>query len=466
MMPIYSTIGWTLLALILTPVVVGISIKTPKLITMALLTVLVLFSSSTWGQLSVDNTIYTRGTGLFYFSLLNILLFAAGVGLLLQRCINPSHLRIAPPLAFYLFSFSCLLLGHVLIAGWLGIALTDAIGYNGILNVLNMLIFMFLILTAFKTEQGQRNLMRSIIVLAALRALYGLARYIWFDGDSANPYRNFEHLDIKLFFFDIADNFIASLAAFWAAWQLSSPQVRLKYLPRLALLALMLLEISAVALSYRRASLLGVVLMALFLLTLLPPARRALVLLFGGGLLLATTALFFSQRLQFSSHGDASLFSALVYDFTGGGLGASDNRFYELWAAAQSLGDNWLFGIGTWGSFVGDQDILAYHFGRFDFVHSGLGHIILKTGLLGLLLFSGLLLATSGHYFKRCSKLKGEARLLSDCGFAGLLFWIPTLLIGTPIIEFRTMLLIGLTLALPFLATNLQRFQARVHVYS
>jgi hypothetical protein len=42
--------------------------------------------------------------------------------------------------------------------------------------------------------------------------------------------------------------------------------------------------------------------------------------------------------------------------------------------------------------------------------------------------------------------------LLADAGFAGLLFWMPTLLIGTPVIEFRTMLLLGLTLAMPYLA--------------
>jgi hypothetical protein len=465
MMSIYSTIAWTLIALILTPFVIGISLKTPKLIPLAMLAVLVLFSSSTWGQLNVEHTIYSRGTGLFYFSLLNILLFAAGVGLLLQRFANPRQLQIAPPLTLYFLGFACLLLAHTLMAAWLGLALTEALAYNGILNVLNMLIFMFLLMWAFKTEDAQRKLILAIMVLAALRGLFGLVRFIWFDGDSANPYRNFERLDIKLFFFDIADNFIASLAAFWAAWQLMMPQGRLKLFQRLGLLALMLLELAAVALSYRRASLLGLALMTVFLLLRLPPARRTIALMFCGALLLATTALFFQHRLQFSGEGNANLFTALVYDIAGGGAGAPDSRFYELWAASQSLEGNWLFGLGTWGSFVGDQDILSYHFGRFDFVHSGLGHIILKTGLVGLVLFSGMLFASAGHYFKRCQKLRGDARLLSDCGFAGFLFWIPTLLIGTPIIEFRTMLLIGLTLALPFMATNVQRFKPRFHVY-
>ena len=465
MMSIYSTIGWTLVALIITPIVIATSVKAPRLIALPMLAVLILFSSSTWGQIDVENTIYSRGTGLFYFSLLNLLLFAAGVGLLLQRFANPQQRQVAPPVALYFLGFASLLLGHTLIAGWLGIELTEALSYTGILNVINMLIFMFLLLAAFKTAPAQSELLRAIIVLAALRALFGLVRFIWFDGDSANPYRNFERLDIKLFFFDIADNFIASFAAFWAARQLAMPPARLKLFQKLGLLALLLLELAAVALSYRRASLLGLVLIAAFLLFRLPPARRALALLAGSALLLAVTAMFFEHRLQFSSDGDAGLFSALLYDLGGGSPGAPDSRFYELWAAAQSLAGNWLFGLGTWGSFTGDQEILSYHFGRFDFVHSGLGHIILKTGLIGLLLFSGLLLAVTGHYFKRYRALGSEARLLSDCGFAGLLFWLPTLLIGTPIIEFRTMLLLGLVLALPFLASNVQRFQPRFHAY-
>ncbi len=53
------------------------------------------------------------------------------------------------------------------------------------------------------------------------------------------------------------------------------------------------------------------------------------------------------------------------------------------------------------------------------------------------------------------SHYRGNHALLADAGLAGLLFWLPTLLVGTPIIEFRTMLLLGFTLALPFLAPKL-----------
>jgi glutathione S-transferase len=58
--------------------------------------------------------------------------------------------------------------------------------------------------------------------------------------------------------------------------------------------------------------------------------------------------------------------------------------------------------------------------------------------------------------------LAGNALLIADAGFAGFLFWIPTLLIGTPTIEFRTMLLFGMTLALPFVAVGLERRKSRM----
>ena len=51
-------------------------------IALLFVTLLTLFSSSTWGQLQEENTLYARGTGLFYFSLMNLALWlAAGAAL-------------------------------------------------------------------------------------------------------------------------------------------------------------------------------------------------------------------------------------------------------------------------------------------------------------------------------------------------------------------------------------------------
>lgn len=465
-MSIYSTLGWTLFALITAPILIGVCLRAPKLVALGMLAILFTFSSSTWGQLNVENTIYARGTGQFYFSLLNLILWVAGIGLLLRRLANPYQPQLAGPISLYFFGFVMLLMAHVLVGNWIGIAMPEILDYTGILNVLNMLIFMYLIITAFRAEQDPRRLMNLLILLAALRAVFGIVRFIWFDGDSANPYRNFERMDLKIVFFDIADNFIASIGAFWAAWLLSMPNTQLSLPKRLILVVFLLVEVAAVAMSYRRTSLLGLALMFAFLLYRLPPARRTMFMLCAGAILLATAAMFFQQRLQFSGSTPGNLITSLIYDIDPATTTMENNRFYELWAAAQTLGDNWLIGIGTWGSFTGDQEILSYYTGELDFVHSGFGHIVLKSGVIGLFLFSGMLIAYTSHYFRRCKSLTGDARLLSDCGFAGFLFWIPTLLVGTPIIEFRTMLLMGLTLAMPFIASGLQQTRARSYAYS
>ena len=112
---------------------------------------------------------------------------------------------------------------------------------------------------------------------------------------------------------------------------------------------------------------------------------------------------------------------------------------------------NW---FGSWGTYEGDRATLDYHFGKLDFVHSGFGHIVLKTGVVGLALFLAMLGAFAAHYLRHRKYLQGNSRLLADAGMASLLFWVPTLLVGTPLIEFRTMLMFRLSLALVYVATG------------
>jgi hypothetical protein len=173
----------------------------------------------------------------------------------------------------------------------------------------------------------------------------------------------------------------------------------------------------------------------------------------------AVAVVFFQQRLQFNTTG--GVLDALVYDISPSRGSIKESRFYELYAAAQSLQGNWLFGLGTWGTFIGDRELLSYHGDDFSFVHSGFGHVILKTGIVGVVLFTCILAAYVAFYMKHRRYLFGNARLIGDAGFAGFLFWIPTLLIGTPIIEFRTMTLMGLVLAMPFVAVGIQNYQIR-----
>ncbi len=417
---------------------------------------LALFSSSTWGQLQEENTLYARGTGWFYFSLMNIALWlAAGAAMLTMLARQPlSTVRTpASPFPLFLGAFGFLLFAHVVVGVASGQALLAILSYTGLLNVLNMALFALLLLVALAGEAGPRRLLATLVALAALRAVFGLVRYAWFGGDSANPYRNFEGLNIRLVYFDIGDNYIAALAAFCIAWLLLMPGVRLKPWRRSWLLALLALEVATVALSFRRSSLLGLVLMCAVLLWRLPWQRRVA---FGGlGTLAAAAAatVLLRERLQ---AGDVTVpgggfLASLLYD-VGPQRATEVSRFYELEAAAHSLQGSWLFGLGSWGSFRGNEEALGYHFGKFDFVHSGFGHLMLKSGIAGLLLFVTLLAAVVIHYVRTRPALRGNAALLADAGIASLLFWLPTLLVGTPVIEFRTMLLLGMTLAMPYLA--------------
>ncbi len=439
-------------ALALLPLALAICLHAPAAVALGFVTVLCLFSASTWGQLQEENTIYSRGTGLFYFSLLNLLLWVAVAAALARQSLHRFRLRAASPFPSFAFAFGFLLCAHLALGLADGVDALAVLSYNGILNVLNMALFAILLLHALHDERGRRRLLLLLLALAAVRAVFGLVRYVYFGGDDANPYRNFERLDITLVYFDIADNYIAALAAFCIAWLLLMPQVRMPLVRRLALLALLALELATVALSFRRSSLLGLMLMCVVLLWQLPWQRRLAFGALGALALLAASGALMRERLAANAAGGGFL-SSLLYD-VGPDRATEISRFYELEAAAQSLQGHWLFGLGSWGSFYGNEDVLDYHFGKFDFVHSGFGHLLLKSGVAGLALFVALLAACIAHYLRQRRALRGNSALLADAGMAGLLFWSPTLLIGTPVIEFRTMLLLGLTLALPYLAVR------------
>src|SRR3569832_454255 len=98
-----------LLWLLAIPVIMGICLKAPKLVAIGFIFVIFMFSSSTWGQLQVENTIYSRGSGLFYYSLLNLILFIAGFSLLIRKLANPYSPHLAALFFFFFLAFLFLL---------------------------------------------------------------------------------------------------------------------------------------------------------------------------------------------------------------------------------------------------------------------------------------------------------------------------------------------------------------------
>lgn len=218
-----DALGLLLIAVMTLPVAFAICLRLPGLVALSFVGVLFCFSSSTWGQLEADNTLYARGTGLFYFSLLNLLLWVAGAASLLRHLVNRQTTPTRSPFPTFFLLFLLMLSGHLALGMMAGQDVLVILGYSGIINVLNMLVFCVLLTMALANAQGRQRLLLMMLGLAAARAVFGMVRYVFLGGDSANPYRNFENLDITIFYFDIADNFVAALAAFCIVWLLCTP---------------------------------------------------------------------------------------------------------------------------------------------------------------------------------------------------------------------------------------------------
>jgi hypothetical protein len=90
-------------------------------------------------------------------------------------------------------------------------------------------------------------------------------------------------------------------------------------------------------------------------------------------------------------------------------------------------------------------------------VHSGFGHILLKTGFVGLFIFIGIFLTYVINVKKGWRLLLPEYKALAVgclCGFAAQM---PNMFTGPPVIEVRTMLLSGFLFAIPLICIEIAR---------
>ena len=87
----------------------------------------------------------------------------------------------------------------------------------------------------------------------------------------------------------------------------------------------------------------------------------------------------------------------------------------------------------------------------------GFGHILMKTGFIGLFIFCGLFVVYLRQLRICWGRVPPPWRALavgSVCAFAAQL---PNMIFGTPIGEIRTMQLLGLMLAIPFVLSGIFR---------
>lgn len=429
---------------------IGVAVSRPKYPVYLLLGVLIFFSASSWGLLEVTRTIYDRGTGQFNFSFVNLYLWGIALAIALA-----SQFRRAPAvpcgLAKYFWLFNLLFAAHVIAGLATDVPFFNTMSNNGVLNILNMSVLMFVLLQAFDNPRDLDELTKLFMVSVLARGIFGLVRFMFFGGDPVNVYASFEKISVKLTFFDINDGLIATIAAFYAAWRLAWEGKTMKPSGKWFYGVLLVVEILVVVFSYRRTAIGGFALAGLLFVILQPKPRRLMFLLIGSVVFALGLGVIVTGRLQQVRGARGGILEALLPDLFAGRSGdVSSGRFGELFMAFDTIRDHWLLGAGTWAEFRGG--VIAYHFGVYDFVHSGIVHIWLKTGLVGLALFLGGLLSYIVFVHAKRSMMEPAQRAFFEAGFAGFLFSVPNLLVGTPIIEFRTMLLFGMVLAIPYLA--------------
>lgn len=417
---------------------------------------LMYFPNNSYGLLDPDarSNFYNRATGTFYFSAINVMLFGLALqAFFARRMALPmpvSHNQRAPALIFL-----AIFAGNLLVAQFFSsVHWTQVIGPAGLLHVFNFMLAFYALTTALREPQDLDRLINLILFCAVTRGVWGLVRFVALGGDPANFYANMQRIDVRLTFFDINDGLVAALAFFIASWRLLSGQC-VGLASRVLHLSIVGLELFIIVFSYRRTGWGGLLLVLLFLAWCRPVRQRWWLLTASATVALPLLVYKMTQRAGTKAQGGSWLERAFPDVVQGGQFSFTTGRFAELYAAWLSVKESPLWGLGTWGRFDGSRfSELAWHRGDFGWMHSGMLHVMLKSGLIGVaavVMLAVLLVRFVSH----------ERHALDECqqgllylGIAGLLFMLPNWLIGTPVIEFRTMQLMALCTALPYLAVS------------
>lgn len=412
------------------------------------------FPNASWGIVdkAADASFYNRGTGTFYFSAINVLLFGLALQALASRA-WASPLKVENNLGKPAFFYWLILLGNICLGFFLDdVRWFEIIGYSGLINVANFMFAFFVLSTCLRDSRDLERLINVMLFCAVTRGLWGAFRFVALGGDPANFYANFQKIDVTLTFFDINDTLVAALALFISAWRLVTLP-NLTKSTRLLYYAIVALELFIVIFSYRRTAWGGLVLAALLFAFCQSKRLRNSLLLGISAVGIPAILYKMLQRSGNNMHG-ASLVERLLPDITRGGeLSFTTGRFTELYAATLSLKESPFFGLGVWGRYDGSRfPELAWHRGDFGWMHSGLLHIALKSGLIGAAISIWAFVALLRFVQLNKGHMPPTQLGIMMAGLAGVLFMLPNWLIGTPVIEYRTMQLMAFSFTLPYLA--------------
>nr|WP_314539794.1 O-antigen ligase family protein [uncultured Massilia sp.] len=432
---------------------VGVGLVWPRFLVYGYLAVFFFKNSTSYGALAATGPgIYSRGSGMLLFPLLFWCMFGAWICARVSAGFQGFK---APPcnLRPWFMAWFLLLGGHVAIALFNNVTLAAALAPSGFSNIVWMAPLVSLMLLSFRTREHVIEFSRFILLAGFVRASFGLARWAVLGGDPNNVYANMNAIKIKLTFFDINDSLLCTVAFAIAAVNLFQV-VKNKRSQFWTMVdwATLCTTVACIVLSYRRSAWIGFLLAFLIIMMRFPLQRRMHLMVLGlpvvgAGLLYAAV-----KRLG-QTKGAGGGLSSLFYDMESKRFGAESERVLELKFALGDFFSHPLTGIGSWGRYSGYQQI-SWQSGQDGglFLHSGVLHIALKTGLPGLILLAGTIWAFTVFTRRALRTLPPELLGLATAGAAGLAFMLPDLLIGTPFPQVRTTQMLAICLALPYVA--------------
>ena len=440
----------------------GLSLSRPWLPVLAYLSVFFTFSGSTYGLLQGSGqTVYSRGTGQVLFPLL-LWALLVGVGWTwMGRQFSGHHEPLKSPLLAAFGLWWLLLVGHMTWGLVSGIEFRQALGFHGFSLVPWMGVLVLMLAWSVRSWGDVRLMARCLVLAVLLKSVYGLVRWAFFGGDPANIYQNVEKISVKLTYFDIGDSLIGvmGLAASVVLWLSRPPQDEGRQW-RVLYAVTAGLATACIFLSYRRTAWVGLGLALAYLVMRMPRVLRWRVIVFG--LPAFALALAYVARQRLGNIKGASGLNALIYDLTSARFGAMSSRVLELQLALEEFARSPIVGIGAWGKFANTR-LIAWQAGvdAGSFLHSGVLHIAMKTGLVGLLLMAFVVVAFATQVAKLRIELPPHAQALVIAAVAGMLFMVPDMLLGTPIPQLRTTQLIALCLGLPLMIGMVFRIESR-----
>lgn len=453
---IYYALPWLVVAVLSLMAVAGIGVGAvwPRFLLYGYLAIYFWMNSTSYGSLAVFATsgVYSRGSGLLYFPLLQWALL--GFWLCARTSAGFRGWQ-APPcnLKPWFWGWFLLLCAHLAAASFLDVSMKDALAPSGFSNIVWMGVLVAVMLLSFRSREHAVELGRFIMLAGLGRAGFGLARWAFLGGDPNNVYANMNDIHIKLTFFDINDSVVCTAAFAVAAVSLfqanRQKQGSFWWLAEWATLGATTL---CVVLSYRRSAWIGFVLAGLIVMMRFPFRRRVQLALLATPLVGAGMLYTASKRLG-QTKGAGHGLSSLVYDMESRRIGPESDRVIELKLALGDFLSRPFTGIGSWGRYSGYQAI-SWQEGPDGgkFLHSGVLHIALKTGLPGLALLFGLIGAFIFGARRALRTLPPDLLPLATAGAAGIAFMLPDLLIGTPIPQVRTTQVLAICMALPYVA--------------